>query len=781
MATTAGRVGSRLVACALVLAAALAAGGPAPDIAARAVAALAQTSGTLRVAGLSAPVEVVRDRFGIPHVYAKSADDLFFAQGFVQAQDRLFQMELWRRGGQGRLAELLGPDVVERDRLVRLVGRYRGDLGREWESYGPGARRIAERFVAGVNACVASLGGRLPLEFALAGMKPERWSSADLLARAEAFSMSGNAVSEVTRARVAQALGLETALRLAPPDPRVPVALPEGLDLAAIDAKLAANLALLGAPVRFGGDEGSNNWVMSGQRTTTGKPLLANDPHRNLDHPSLRYLVHLVAPGWNVIGAVVPWFPGVAIGHNERVGWGLTIFRIDAQDLVVEETHPDDATRYRVGDGFSRMRVERDAIAVRGAPAVPVEHRFTRHGPVVYEDRARRLAVALRWTGGEPGTAGYLGALAFARASSAKEFQRALAHWRMPGENFVFADVDGNIGYQAAGLVPVRASGSGLLPVPGAADAHAWRGWLAPAELPHVENPARGAIATANHNVLPRGYPHAIGYEWVEPWRASRIESVLAQDHAFGVEDFRALQQDVLAGPAAELAPRMQATAVADAAAQRVRDLLVGWDHRLERDSAPAALFAVWQAKLEEEVLAHVRGDRVLDPALLRIGPRVLIDELRRLGAEGDAVLAASFERAFGELRAHLGEHPSRWRWGDLHTATFRHPLATDDAHRALFDRGPIRRPGYGHTVNNTRGADFRQEGGASFRMILDLADWDRSIATSAPGQSGQPGSPHFDDLVPGWDAGRYFPLAYSRAKVLELAESRLLLEPASR
>src|SRR5262245_21552461 len=448
-------------------------------LAERAKASLAQTSGDVTLPGLRESVEVRRDRWGIPHIYAASVDDVFLGQGFVQAQDRLFQMALWRMSTRGRLAELLGPDWVECDRLTRLVTRYRGDPAAEWSSYDPEAKRIATAFVAGVNAYVASLHGRPPLELQRAGIPLEPWAPEDLLARAEAFGMSSNATSEVSRAQLVRALGMERALELRPPDPPTELLIAPGFDLATVDGGLAAALGLLGkAPVfaaPAGGkgssgydDDGSNNWVVSGSRTATGKPILANDPHRALDHPSLRYLVHLDAPGFKVIGAVVPWFPGVAIGHNERVAWGLTIFNIDAQDLVAEELDPKDPGRYRVGNAWEPVRSEAEMIAVKGRPKLKAELRFTRHGPIVYEDRGRHLAWALRWTGSEPGTAGYLAGLALDRAQSWPEFREALKRWKMPGENFVYADVDGNIGYQAAGLAPIRREGNGLLPVPGA-------------------------------------------------------------------------------------------------------------------------------------------------------------------------------------------------------------------------------------------------------------------------------------------------------------------------
>ncbi|HVQ31957.1 MAG TPA: penicillin acylase family protein [Vicinamibacteria bacterium] len=768
----------------------------AADWRTRARAALSQIEGTISLPGLGDKVEVVRDRWGVPHIYARSEDDLFFAQGFVQAQDRLFQMELWRRQTQGRLAEILGPEWIERDRLTRLVTRYRGNLDVEWASYGPGMRRVAERFVAGVNACVDHFGRRPPLEFSLAGLHPEHWAPEDLLARAEAFGMSGNAQSEVSRARLVERHGIDTAQLLRPPDPPVAWSVPPGLQLDAVDEALAGALAAIGAAPKFGSwrkpgsngydDDGSNNWVVAGARTASGRPLLANDPHRALDHPSLRYLVHLEAPGLRAIGAVVPWFPGIAIGHNERIGWGLTIFGIDAQDLFQETLDVHDPGRYRVGEGWEAVRIERETIQVKGAPSVEVELKFTRHGPVVREDLGRHLAWALRWTGSEPGTAGYLAGLSLARARDWPQFRQALARWKMPGENFVYADVDGNIGYQATGLTPVRKKGTGLLPAPGAAGDFDWTSFASLDELPHTFNPAEGYVATANHNTLRPG-DRVVGYEWANRFRVDRILEVLKEARKFGVAESEALQQDVTALPARFLVPLVKGISFGRGATGeermliRAQELLSAWDGRMTRDSGGAAVFAAFHIRLAADYVAQVlpRGAAV-DPALVRsASAQVLVQGLAHPSGERDLLVAGAFRAAVHDLAERMGDDPGAWKWGDLHQAVFAHRLAVDDAGKALFNLGPVSRPGYGYTVNMTGGGDFSQTDGATFREVLDTSDWDNSVATSAPGQSGQPESPHFADLVPYWAEGRYFPLAFSPQKVDEVAAHRLALVPA--
>jgi penicillin amidase len=511
---------------------------------------------------------------------------------------------------------------------------------------------------------------------------------------------------------------------------------------------------------------------------------LANDPHRALDHPSLRYLVHLEAPGFRAIGAVVPWFPGIAIGHNDRVGWGLTIFNIDAQDLVQETLDPTDRGRYRAGNRWERMRVVRETLRVRGGDDRTVELKFTRHGPVVHEDPVRPLAFALRWTGSEPGTAGYLAGLSLARAKSWAEFRAAAARWRMPGENFVYADVDGNIGYQATGLAPRRRLGTGLLPVPGHADAYAWDGFASLDELPHAFNPPEGFLATANHNPLRPG-DRVVSHEWSNRFRIGRLLEVLSKARRFGVAESQALQQDVVALPARSLLPPLRQVTFAgdpDAALlERARALLLAWDHHMTRESAGAAVFAAYHIRLAADYVARVLPPgSELDPGLVRsASAQVLVDAMREVGAARDLWVAGAFRAAVLDLRQRLGPDPLSWKWGDLHQARFAHRLAVGEAGRTLFDLGPLPRPGYGYTVNMTGGGDFAQNDGATFREILDLSDWDNSVVATAPGQSGQPESPHFADLLPLWQEGRYLPLAFSRKKVEEVAARRLLLVPA--
>lgn len=753
----------------------------------RAREALSPVRGKLAATGLKEPVDVVRDRWGVAHIYAKNQHDLFFAQGFVVAQDRLFQMEMWKRAGDGRLAEVLGSSAVQRDINARLL-RYRGDMKSEYESYAADTEEILRAFTDGINAEIRSLtakgGPGLPIEFQLAGFRPEPWTPEDCLNRMAAFSMTGNAFSELRDAELIAQLGVERASAVLSLDPKVKLDPAPGADFAGLKPSLLQNLIGSDARIEFPSDasQGSNNWTVSGALTSTGKPILANDPHRVMALPSLRYIVHLVAPGWDVIGAGEPGLPGVALGHNQHIAWGFTIFGLDQQDLYLEELNPSDPLQYKTATGWEQMRMEHERIAVKGAAPVEVELKFTRHGPVLWEDGKR--ALALRWVGAEPGTAGYLGSLAVDRASNWKEFEEAMARWKVPSENIVYADMDGNIGEHSTGLAPLRKTWTGLLPVPGAAN-YEWSGYVPNSELPHSFNPAAGFVATANHKMIPENYPYNVGFEWDPGYRARRIREVLTGIHESGkkvtVNDMEKLQADVVSLPARQLLSLLKQAVRNPSPAT---EMMQRWDATLNRDSGAAALYEVWLRELRKAVSAKegietLRGRSSLENVLTELAE----PSSQVFGADAvegrNQLLLQTLDSAWKETEQLLGSDPQKWSWGKLHTIRFRHSLDRLPEAAASMDLGPLSRPGDGYTVNATGGGDnFEQEGGASYREILDTADWDRSLAVNTPGQSGQPGSPHYSDLLPLWDQGQYFPLSYSRKMVEMNAQDRLVLTP---
>ncbi len=744
---------------------------------------LAAPVDSLRLPGLTATVEVRRDRWGVPHIYAKNQRDLFFAQGFVAAQDRLFQMEMWRRQGEGRLAEVLGPTAIERDRFARLF-TYRGSMVREWAAYGPDTKAIVTAFVAGVNAYIAQAGNALPLEFAMLGFQPEPWDITVPLARATGLSGVGNGPSEVLRAQLVAALGAARVEELLPADPVRALDPVPGLDLAGISSASLGGFNGAFADVAYNRIEGSNNWVVSGAKTATQRPILANDPHRVITNPAVRYLTHLVAPGWNVIGAGEPASPGVAIGHNDRIAFGLTVVGMDQQDVYVEALSTCAGAAagtlgcYAYRGSLRAIERRVDTIRVKGEPPRVIALEFTVHGPIVSIDTARRRAFAIRSVHSEPGTASYLGSLALDRARNWTQFEAAMTKWLMPSENMVYADVDGNIGWIAAGLMPKRAW-SGLLPVPGSGS-HEWSGFVPGMELPRAYNPASGFISTSNDNILPPGYTTPISYEWATRYRADRVREVLGTAQRFTVADFAALQHDDKSLLAGALIPSLQAAAARMGAASRSDvALLTGWNQRMSREETAPTLFSAWAPALYRRAitretigLGEVAGMLALRPSYHWLEQYL---ERHQGTAALDSIVVGALDDATADVLRRFGSDQAAWAWGKVHTASFRHPLS------ATYDLPPASRSGDGNTVNATGGAGFRQTAGASFREVIDLADFDRSIVTNVPGQSADPRSPHYADLLALWAKDTYFPLVYSRTRVEAETERVTWLIPRRR
>ena len=785
----------RAVALSMLLLTSRATAAAATPWQAKAAVALAVLEGEVSLPGLRAAVRVQRDAYGVAHIYAANQHDLFFAQGYVVAQDRLFQMEMWKRAGQGRLAEILGPAAIGRDTNARRL-RYRGSMREEYASYAPDAFNILRAFTDGINAyirAVLRVAGHLPVEFQIAGFRPEPWAPADCLNRLAAYSMMGNASGELLHAQLLTLLGSSAASKLFDFDPAVRLETPPGADYAGLAPQLLADVMSSDKRIPFPASslQESNDWTVSGALTESGKPLLANDPHRVLAEPSLRYMVHLVAPGWDVIGAGEPGLPGVAAGHNQNIAWGFTIFGLDQQDLYVESLDPQDPLRYRTPAGFAKMITRVETIRVRGASAVQVPLEFTRHGPVLWADGTR--ALALRWVGAEPGTAGYLGSLALDRARDWNEFERAMPRWKVPSENIVYADRAGNIGEHSTGLAPLRRNFTGVLPMPGAGG-YEWDGFVPNDRLPHSFNPPAGFIATANHKMIPDDFPYAVGSEWGAPNRFQRIRDELtlgSQGRKLKLADMQALQTDVVSLPARRLQGLLRQTDVARSPDENMRKwagLLLDWDGALNADSASAALYEMWAWELRQQVTRRAVPE-VARTALPRWSLELVVQALTAadpslFGAERararDALLLEALSAAAAQLGARQGLDASRWRWGALHMMRFRHALDAAPGLAPLLDPPPVERSGDGDVVQSTAfdSESFDQVSGASYREIFDLSDWDAGVAINVPGQSGQPGARHYADLLPIWSAGRYFPLAYSKAAVDRITTDVLRLHP---
>lgn len=727
------------------------------------VFAAASAAQNIALPGLKSKVEILRDKWGVPHIYAASTHDLFFAQGWIAAKDRLFQIDLWRRTGTGRLAEVLGPKHVQRDRFARLVS-YRGDWQAEWKSYSPDAREIAQAFAQGINAYVSSLKGKRPAEFEAAGYDPGLWTAEDVTARIAGLSMVRNATVEITRALDIKRFGLETVRRLLPTEAPSTIEVPRGLDLNQITAEILREYQGATGGVRF--EDGSNNWVVDGTMTATGKPLLANDPHRALQVPSLRKTVHLVAPGWNVIGSGEAALPGIALGHNEDVAFGFTIVNIDQQDLYIESLNPANPLEYRLRGQWKPVRVIKESIPVHGVAPVAVELKYTDHGPIIFEDPKRNLAVALKWVGSEPGGAGYLPALALSRAKDWKAFLAAAENYKVPSENLIYADRAGNIGWIAGGRAPLRNGWNGLLPVPGGTGEYEWQGWLPIKDHPQKYNPPEHWIATANANILPPKYPHLLGFDFSPPFRQDRLRELLQGEHKFTIADFARMQYDIVSLPARRFQQVLRRWNPRDARLEAVRQRLLKWDARISADSAEALIYEIWMMILPSKLFGPELGARVSLATTLR--------ELE--AAPASPALGESLQLALGQLEKALGPEGPRWTWGTVHQLGFRHPI-----NRPGFHVDPQPQPGDANTVFAASWAatrPFAMNHGASFREILDPADWDRSVITNVPGESGDPASPHYKDLFADWTAGRHHPLPYSRKAVEAATTERINLVP---
>jgi penicillin amidase len=775
----------------------------------------------LSIPGLSAPVEVKIDTWGIPHIVAQSLPDLFFAQGLNAARDRLWQIDLARKRGLGLLAAEFGPGYLEQDRAARLF-LFRGDMAAEWPCYGDDAEAICTAFAAGINAyidLVAKEPARLPPEFVTTGTRPAKWHAADVV-RIRTHGWVRNALSEVVRANVMARTDAETDLLRANLEPRIMPHVAEGLALDSIPLEVLDVYKLSAAPVTFGAErmgaglqdaerwrkvvptgevvaattmQGSNNWVIDGKHTATGRPILASDPHRLHAVPALRYLVHLTAPGFDAIGTGEPILPGIMIGHNGHSAFGLTLFfGPDEEDIYVYETKPDDPGSYRYQGGWERMRVIEEQAAVKGFPGQTVRLKFTRHGPVIFEDPAEHRAYAVRTVVTEPGTAPYAASLISMRTRSFDAFRSAMRKWALPAVNQIYSDVTGDICWITAGYSPVRENWNGLLPVPGDGR-YEWKGYLDPDQMPWVKNPPSGFFATANEMNVPDNWPtrpEAIGFEWWEPSRARRVKHVLSSSSAHDVVGSQALQTDVLSLPAQRLQHIFVGLHTEDADARRALTLLRDWDCRLLADSAPAALFELWwSSHLKPGFMARVVPEETVRGLLLTPGDVESIlsaveTPTRQLGSvqARDALLLATLGAAWRDATQRMGDDSADWAWGRLHQGYFAHALSSlqsaEEAERSNV--GPLPKGGGESTpmMAAYRPADMRVYLGASVRIVIDVGDWDNSACINAPGQSGDPRSSHYADLAPLWAKGEYVPMLYSHAAIERVTEKRLILSP---
>ncbi|PZN97231.1 MAG: penicillin acylase family protein [Alphaproteobacteria bacterium] len=753
------------------------------------------------VRGAAAPIEIVDDIRGVPHIRAASKADAFFGQGYVTARDRLFQLDLGHRRTMGRMAEAYGPQFVDHDHAERMF-HFRGDLAAERAVVPAEIRTCAAAYVAGINARIDEViadPALLPAEYRILGALPLRWALDDLF-RARGAEI-GNVDDEIRRARLAAIGRLDLDTLVAPLRPAWTLKVPDGLDVAAIsEDDLGILNKGLGAlpfgttptPVRDTpevrmpeSDAGSNAWTIAPSRSATGRAILANDPHLGIGGLAPRHVVHLTAPGLDVIGGASPGLAGIMQGHTDRFAFGRTNSHNDQTDLFVLALDPADPERYAHGGGWKRFETVEETIAVKGETPRRVVIRYSVHGPVLRHDPARGRATAIASVTMLPGAMDGFAMIAINLARDWQSLREAFKLHPSP-TNFHYADIDGNHGWQVIGMAPLRRGGQdGLLPAPGDGRSD-WGGRFGAEALPREYNPARGWFASANQNNLPADYPmqaRPLAFSFREPYRYDRIVDVLEAQPKHSVADSAALQQDFVSTPAREL------VALLPARPGPAADLLRGWNGELGVDSGAAALFRILWRDLGNRLL-----DAIVPAAARELVPTIAAGELLRLlrtpdarlgagpAASRDRIFAASLTTAWAEATKLLGPDPAAWRWGDLHRVRIGHPLARIPAIAAAFPPVEDGRSGGDNFTVNARWVPAKRGysvmGGASYLQVIDVGGWDNSLYLNLPGQSADPKSPHYRDQYAPWVAGKMAPLPFSRAAVDSAAQTRTLLVP---
>ncbi|MEA3336263.1 MAG: penicillin acylase family protein [Chloroflexota bacterium] len=795
---------------------------------------LPQTRGQLEATGSSGPVEILRDSWGVPHIYADSEEDLFFAQGYVHAQDRLWQMDIQRRMGAGRLAEVLGDEALKFDQLLRTIGTNRA-AEQEVTQLPEDSLRILEAYARGVNAYIDSHRGKLSLEFSLLRFEPEPWRPVDSVywAKVMCLNLSSNMESEIVRALLTRKVGAELASDLEPPYPadnptvvpgsgnnggNIPPpngwrsdALREALQLVeeilqpeAIKPPSADRLP--GIPLTGGA---SNQWAVAGSRTATGQPLLANDTHMSIAMPALWYMIHLSGGRYHASGTSFPGAPGVVAGHNEHCAWGLTTAWQDAQDLYVERLNPDNPLEYEVDGEWQAIEIVRETIVVKGRPQPVIEEiHLTRHGPIISDIASFDQPLALRWVGHDPSD--LLGSvLAYSRAKDWQEFRAGLANWATPAHNFVYADTAGNIAFIQAGWMPVRKKGFGMAPVPGWDPDYDWERFLTLDELPQIVNPESGWIGVANNLVVDPQYPHFLSADLENPSRATRLVSLITADDNLTAQDFAHFQLDTFSAQAKRFAKHLQRLRPNNRQEHQVLTDLKEWDYCMESDSVAAAitqvciincLNVVFRPHLGEWTelyvgtsihpifgvnLYHGRSVvRLLDMLDDPSDNTWLRDPLTGIPQHPDEVLHTALRITLKQMREWFGSDVSRWTWGRLNQVQFSHLLGVVKPLNLLFNRGPYPVGGAHDTMLRATGKPHLPLepilGGDALRFVADPSDWERCTIMIPGGQSGHLSSSHYDDLIPLWRRGERLAMPFSRAAVERSAVERLILVPPS-
>lgn len=763
--------------------------------------ALPQTDGEFALDGLTAPVTVYRDKSGIPHIFADNAHDLFFAQGFVTAQDRLWAMEAQRRAAHGTISEIIGERGLKNDTLMRILGMTESAEA-DWDTLDADSQAALTAYAEGVNAFIAQADGKLPLEFKILGITPQPWTPIDSLVfgKLVAWGLSNNYQDELIISQLTQTLTWDEALSILPDYPG-PDVIPDANAFILPDTAKAVlafnrtatfisqnnksemNLAALTPLLKP--DQGSNAWVVGGSHTASGMPLLAGDPHQGLSMPTLWYEVglHTTDNQYNVVGASLPGLPGVEIGHNAKIAWAVTNARPDVQDLFIETLNAD-GTQYQFKDEWRDIIFRKEVIQVKDAASITMNVRSTHHGPIITDatpDSQQHLA--LRWTGLDQGRPLVKAILDLNRAANWDEFRAALSLWQLPGMNFVYADTAGNIGFQMSGAVPVRAQNNvyGLQPVDGSNEAHEWTGFVAYDELPSALNPSGDFFASANNRPAGLDYPHFLSHYFQPPYRVALISETIRNSQNITADDFAKLQ----ASWHSDLNLQVARAIVKEAAPQSDSEkaaisLLKDWDGKMSPDSAAAALSesAMWnllRLALNSKLDSASRDSYLTLAGYPSMFLQKLLDDPANPWWDGRraALISAALSAAVDEVGGRT--------WGDVHQYTYSHPLGSVAALAPIFNRGPFPMGGNWNTVNSgAYPADkpYAMTLGPAYRIIADPANWDASLSIIPSGQSGQPFNPHYDDQIQQWLNVEYHSLPFSLEAVKSAAVNVLKLNP---
>ncbi len=753
-------------------------------------------------------VEVFQDNNGINHIYANNQEDLFFMQGYLAAKDRLFQFEVWRRQATGTVSEILGADELERDIGTRLF-KFRGDIEDESNHYHDDGYKIITSYVDGVNAYIDEVNkdpDKLPIEFTLLNIKPELWTLEVVISRHQ--GLLGNITQELNIGRAVSIIGEKKVKDLMWFHPKEPsLKLHKKIRKEDLEKDILALYNAYRRPIRFKKEHivekyrrennkeitfnnqidkmddfsiGSNNWAISGSKSNSGYPILANDPHRTIVGPSLRYISHLVAPGWNVIGGGEPEIPGISIGHNEFAAWGLTVFRTDAEDLYVYELNPNNFNEYKHNGEWNKFMTIEELIPVKGMKDQKVILYYSIHGPVTLIDSVENRAYAVRCGWLEIGGSPYLASLRMNQSRTWEEFRNACNYSNIPGENMVWADKMGNIGWQAVGIAPIRNNHSGMVPVLGNGD-YEWDGYLPIIKKPNTYNPTDNFFSTANQNVTPETYTNwnAIGFSWSDPYRGDRVNDVLKSNTSFTMDDMKRLQVDYHSLPSEELT-KMLSKVNFNKDFKEYVSMLENWDNKLLKNSVEATIYVNFERKLissfnKEYVPKEVRN--LLWVQLFRIIEKINSFEVN----DRNNFLKKVFISSLEDLENRLGDNVDDWIYGQSNYKHIKigHPLddIINDSIGKIISFKTYPRGGNGYTPGSTS-SSLNQSSGASFRVIIDTKDWDNSIATNSPGQSGNPSSPFYRNLYESWANDEYFKLLYSKNLIAKHSYNKIVYYP---